>query len=161
MNATDKVVAIYEDARILANIAAWSVELQVHRLRASREEIPGFAMQPAVDFHLLVTVLSRLRKAAKIVATVPKIADEIKQFDELLPDLRDMRNIQEHIDEYRLGNGYNKSVNTSALLTVILDHDRIAWLDYEINLENALRASANLFKSIAENPPQAYLEKAQ
>jgi len=160
-NNEEKVVAIYEDAKVLANIAAWSVELQVHRLRADRQEIPDFVMQPVVDFHLLVTVLTRLRKAAEMVAKISDISDVIRQFDDSLPDLKSIRNIQEHIDEYRLGNGRNKKVDPAALLTVVLDHDRLAWLDYELRVDDARRASASLFQAIVDNPPPAYVDKVK
>ena len=111
MNDDDeRTVAVYEDARILANMAVWAVQLQINRLRSEKNEIPEFVMQHVVDFHFLVTALTRLRKAAELVAAFSDISREIKQFDDALPDLPKIRNVQEHIDEYRLGKGYNKKI---------------------------------------------------
>ena len=160
MNDDDeRTVAVYEDARILANMAVWAVQLQINRLRSEKNEMPEFVMQPVVDFHFLVTALTRLRKAAELVAAFSDISREIKQFDDALPDLPKIRNVQEHIDEYRLGKGYNKKINANELLTIVLDHDRLAWLGYELRVDDALRVSDCLFQAIKSNPPAAYLAK--
>jgi hypothetical protein len=155
----DRTVAVYEDARILANIAVWAVQLQINRLRSEKNEIPEFVMQSVVDFHFLVTALTRLGKAAELVAAFSNISREIKQFDDSLPDLSKIRNVQEHIDEYRLGEGHNKQINANELLTIVLDHDRLAWLGYEIRVDVALRVCDCLFQAIRSNPPAAYLAK--
>ena len=118
-------------------------------------------MQPVVDFHFLVTALTRLRKAAELVAKTTDISTYLKQFDETLPDLTNIRNVLEHIDEYRLGKGRNKNVRANELQTVYLDHDCIVWLGYKINPVEALQASNRLFNAIRNNPPNAYLEKLE
>ena len=155
----ERIVAVYEDARVLANIAVWAVQLQIKRLRSEENEISEFVMQPVVDFHFLVTALTRLRKAAELVAEFSDIAREIKQFDDVLPDLSRIRNVQEHIEEYRLGKGHNKQVNANELLTIVFDHNRLVWLGYEIRVDDALQVSDCLFQAIRSNPPAAYLAK--
>ena len=50
----EQQIALYEEARSLANIACWSIELQIHRLRKKEAEIPEFVMQPVADFHFLI-----------------------------------------------------------------------------------------------------------
>ena len=157
----ERIVATYEDARSLANIAVWSVELQIHRLKAEETEIPDFVMQPVVDFHFLVIALTRLRKAAELAAKTTDISAALKEFDETLPDLKKIRNVLEHIDEYRLGEGRNKNVKANELQTVILNHDQIFWSGYEINPVKALQASDRLFNAIKNSPPDAYLEKVK
>jgi hypothetical protein len=87
------------------------------------------------------------------------ISTYLKQFDDRLPNLNNIRNVFEHIDEYRLGKGHNKNVRANELQTLVLDHDRIAWLSYEINLTEALQASKDLFNAIRDNPPNAYLKR--
>ena len=53
---------------------------------ATGNEIPGFVLQKIVDFHFLITTLTRLRKMADLVAKFSNISEAIKKFDETLPD---------------------------------------------------------------------------
>jgi hypothetical protein len=134
----EKIVAVYEDARSEANIAVWAIKLQLQRLNSKENEIPDFVLQPIVDFHFLVTALTRLRKMAELVSKYSDISEGIKKFDEALPDLKNIRNVLEHLDEYRMGKGRNKSVSVNGLRTIMVDPNRIHWLDYEINGNEAL-----------------------
>ena len=68
-------------------------------------------------------------------------------------DLRAVRNILEHIDEYRVGKGHNKNVPKVSFQTFTLDDDSIKWLNYEINLEQAIKASGDLFMAIKSKSP--------
>jgi len=157
----EKIVAVYEDARSEANIAVWAIQLQIQRLRSTQDEISGFALQPVVDFHFLVTALTRLRKMADLVSKFSNISEAIKQFDKTLPDLKKIRNVMEHLDDYRLGEGRNKKVRINALRTIALDTKRIQWLDYEIKTDEALQISDFLFQAIKDNAPEAYTEKVK
>jgi len=156
---SEKIVAVYEDARSEANIAVWAIQLQINRLWSKDNEIPGFALQPVVDFHFLVTALTRLRKMADLVSKHSNISEAIKKFDETLPDLKKIRNVLEHIDEYRLGKGRNKDVSVNALRTMSLAPNRIEWLDYEIKTDEAIKVSDILFQAIKTNAPEAYTAK--
>lgn len=155
----EKIVSVYEDARSESNVAVWAIHLQVQRLLSEKREIEDFVFQPVVDFHFLVTALNRLRKMAGLVSKYANISKAIKQFDEALPDLIKIRNVLEHLDEYRLGEGRNKKVKVSALRTIVLGNDKIEWLDYEIEVDQAIRASVLLFQAIKDNAPEAYVEK--
>lgn len=150
-------IAIYEDARTMANIAAWGVELQIRRLRKSiqenNKETEEFVMQPIIDFHFLVTALSRLRLTAEIVSEICDLSSAIEAFDKNLPDLRVVRNILEHIDEYRVGKGHNKNVPRDSFQTFTLDDDSVKWVSYEINLEKTIKASSDLFMAIKNKSP--------
>ena len=145
---TDEQLEIYEDARNMANIAVWGVDLQIQRLRSGENQIKEFVMQPVVDFHFLVTSLNKLRQAAKLVSEIFDLSVKINQFDKKLPDLRTVRNILEHIDEYRVGKGKNKSVPASTFQTICFSNDCVRWVEYEINLKSAISASQELFASI-------------
>jgi hypothetical protein len=153
----EKQVSIYEDARNMANIATLGVELQTRRLRNSikqgKNEIEEFVMQPLIDFHFLVTALSRLRQTAVIVSEFCDLSSAIEAFDKNLPDLRTVRNILEHIDEYRLDKGRNKNVPKDSFQTFILDDDSIKWVNYEVNLAQAIKASGDLFMAIKSKSP--------
>jgi hypothetical protein len=155
----EKIVAVYEDARSESNLAVWAIHLQIQRLRSEKNEIEGFVLQPVVDFHFLVTALTRLRKMADLVLKHSDISEAIKQFDNALPDLRKIRNVLEHIDKYRLGEGRNKKVSINGLRTIMLGPDKIQWLDYEIKIEQAAKVSDLLFQSIKDNAPKAYIQK--
>ena len=144
----EKELAIFEDAKNMANIAVWGVELQIKRLQSQKNEISDFVMQPVVDFHFLIVALTRLRQSASLVSKISDISTAINTFDSAIPDLRTVRNILEHIDEYRIGKGNNKSVPKDSFQTILFGKKSIKWVNYEINLESAMKASSDLFTVI-------------
>ena len=81
----DRDLAVLEDARMLANRAAWSIELQIRRLNLDHREIEGFVMQPFVDFHYLLIAIGRLEKAAKLAGHVINMSAELERFKFQLP----------------------------------------------------------------------------
>ncbi len=149
----EEEIAIYEDARNMANIAVWGVELQIQRLRQTENEIKEFVMQPVIDFHFLVTALSRLRVSADLVSRICDLTIEVEKFDRSLPDLRVIRNILEHIDDYRVGKGHNKNVPKDSFQSILFGNDSIRWVGYEINLETAVKSSSELFMAIKSKLP--------
>lgn len=152
----EKEISNYEDARHLANIGVWSVELQVERLKKEDQDDAEFVMRKAADFHFLVVALMRVRRAATLVSKSSNIKNAIGKFDKEVPSLRSMRNVLEHIDDYIDGKGRDTSVVIGELFIYAFGSDKVAWSKYEIDLEKALKASANLFKAIQENPPSSY-----
>ncbi|GEM_PF-3206462 len=148
----ERELAVYEDARNMANIAIWGVELQIKRL-FGENEIDEFVLQPVVDFHFLVTSLNRLRQAAGMVSKISDISSNINKFDLQIPDLRTIRNILEHIDEYRVGKGRNKTVPKDCFQTILFGKNSINWAGYEINTSEALKASQELFATIHKVSP--------
>ena len=148
----EQELAVYEDARNMASIAIRGVELQIKRL-FGENEIEEFVMQPVVDFHFLITSLNRLRQAAAMVSKTRDISSSLNKFDLEIPDLRTMRNILEHIDEYRVGKGRNKAVPKDSFQTILFGKNSINWVGYEINTSKALEASQKLFAAIQAVSP--------
>jgi hypothetical protein len=84
-----------------ANEATIAVDLQRSRIRP-----PSNPTTQWIDLHFLVVALWRLRRAANLASQVPRVRDQIRGtlalFDSALPDLRDMRDAAEHIDDRAL-----------------------------------------------------------
>lgn len=157
----EKVVSLYEDMRHLANVAVWAVDLQIKRLETNEPEFADFPFQPLVDFHFLVTALTRLQEIAEALKAIedmePVMEKAIESFEKEVPGLRDIRNVLEHIGEYARGAGHDQDVQYGEMFTVVLDSDCIQWLGYELRPRAALSASDTLFHVIKENPPAAYV----
>jgi hypothetical protein len=147
----EKQIAIYEDARNMANIAVWGVQLQISRLKKSENEIEEFVMQQVIDFHFLIIILSRLNLAAEMVSKIYDLKIAIKKFNESVPDLKAIRNVLEHIDEYRISQGRNKKVPICSFQTICFGNDGVQWAGFEIKFDEAMRASEELF-SLIQNP---------
>jgi hypothetical protein len=66
------------------------------------------------DSNFLIVALTRLRRAAQLAAGIPQLQASLDgalvQFDKALPDLKKMRGVAEHIDDYALDQGRQKSV---------------------------------------------------
>ena len=157
----EQQIALYEEARSLANIACWSIELQIHRLRKEEAEIPEFVMQRVADFHFLLIAINRLHRAAKLAnnAIDHKLSSQIKEFKQSLPGWKEIRNVMEHIDEYWQHKGHNSSVSTGALPVFLFDNDIVTWCGVELNLETVRQASSRLFQAIQDKSPYAKRHK--
>lgn len=153
--------ATYERARRLTNLALWTISLQCRRLQTDEPEDGLFVFRQLADFDFLVVALSRLRRAATIAAAVPEakpvLTDAIAQFDLALPDLKMLRDVAEHIDDYALDAGRVRSVARQELEVSIVSDDgtTLSWLGGSISSTEALRASQALFAAIqsASLPP--------
>lgn len=140
-------VTYWEEANCLGNVACWAIELQVNRLECNEPEISEFVLQQVVDFHFLVTAIARLRKAADLACRASDISDQIKAFDDAVPDWRQMRNALEHVDEYWQNKGQNKAIQSADLATISFG-PVIEWIGLELNLRETLTAAHTLFRAI-------------
>lgn len=144
---SDQQAVYLEEAKSLANIARWSIELQIRRLERNEPEIPEFVLQPFADFHFLITAIAKLRKAADLACQASDISTQIEAFDDAVPDWRQMRNIFEHIDEYWQSKGRGAPVQPGALPVLILG-SVIQWADHELDLQKLLAAADTLYLAI-------------
>ena len=98
--------------------------------------------------------LTRLRRTAELAAKVPTINERmsiaLKTFDTVLPQLRTMRNVAEHIDDYAIGGGRDKNISRQSLEVAISDGEVWHWLGFEMDLGVALSASVALFGALKD-----------
>jgi hypothetical protein len=146
MNDCD--LAVFEDARMLANRAVWSIKLQIQRLNLGHTEIEGFVMQPFVDFHYLLIAIGRMEKAAKLASHVMDMSKELERFKSRLPWLPKLRNAMEHIDDYQIGSGRDKSVRTGDLHVFSGGKDSMHWLGVEVEYKAVVQAASCLLEFI-------------
>jgi hypothetical protein len=150
--------ATYERACRLANVAMWTIALQERRLRTKEPEDGEFIFRKWADFQFLIVALWRLRRAAELASKVPKIAVQIRHaieaFDEAIPDLKLMRDVAEHIDEYALDSGRNKSVGRPSLEVASIGPAKLEWLGFKLDAASAVKASSELFAAIKSSAPK-------
>jgi hypothetical protein len=141
--------ATYERARRLANQALWTVDLQRRRLNSVEPEDDKFILRKWSDFHFLIVALTRLRRAAELAAKAPPISEQmrvaLKTFDAALPHLKKMRDVAEHIDDYAVDSGKDRSISRKSLEVGSSDGEIWQWLGFEIDASKALSASIALF----------------
>lgn len=148
--------ATYERARRLANVSIWAIELQCRRLELSEPEDAIFIFRKWTAFDFLIVALTRLRRAAVLAVRVPQVQEAVsvalQEFDAALPGLKKLRDIAEHIDEYAVGRGRQRSVKRQELEVSQMSTDPpvLVWLGHELNARDALHAGQKLFRSIQE-----------
>jgi hypothetical protein len=83
----------------------------------------------------------------------------LKAFDAALPDLKTMRNVAEHIDDYAVDEGRDTKISRKQLEVSSNEDEKWCWLGFEMNVHEALLASVRLFEamkacapSVAERP---------
>ena len=146
--------ATYERARRLANFAMWTVSIQCRRIKSSEPEDDRFVMRKWADFHFLIVALIRLKKAAILAKKVPiiklKIELALQEFDLELPDIKKMRDVAEHIDEYATDDGRNKNISRKSLEVSRLNETALEWLGFKLDADKAMEASSKLFEAIKD-----------
>ncbi|HEV7401034.1 MAG TPA: hypothetical protein VGN84_12315 [Solirubrobacterales bacterium] len=144
--------ATAERARSLANEAVHMVALQHRRLQSDEPEDKTFIFRRWIDFQFLIVSLRRLRLAALLAARPETnraaIRSAISEFDEALPDLGKMRNVGEHVDEYAVEKGRDRSVNRLALQTGSFDNVALDWLGGRLDADEALVTAEALHRAI-------------
>ncbi len=128
------------------------VALQRRRLQSNEPEDETFIFRRWADFQFLIVSLRRLRLAALLATSseTNRVAIEsaIGEFDEALPDLRKMRNVGEHIDEYAIEEGRDRSVSRLALQAGSFDTVTLDWLGGRLDADEALVAAEALHGAI-------------
>lgn len=148
--------AVLERAYSLTNEAMHTVALQFRRLKTVEPEDDTFVFRWWADLQFLILALCRLRRSAKVACNVSDIALEIKtalhKFDLAIPHLTKLRNIGEHIDEYAVDSDirHDKTVNRKSLQVGTWDGAVYEWLDIKLDIETALTASEELYRSLQE-----------
>lgn len=141
-------------ARRLANQALWTVDLQRRRLSSEDPEDENFILRRWSDFHFFIVALTRLRRAAELAAKVPAVGEGLRSalntFDAALPHLKRMRDVAEHVDDYALDGGKDRSISRKTLEVASSDGDKWQWLGFELDAGTALSASVALFAAISQ-----------
>jgi hypothetical protein len=149
--------AVYERARRLANQALWTIDLQRRRLSSDEPEDDKFVLRKWSDFHFLIVALTRLRRAAELAAKVPVMSERMREaleiFDSTVPHLKKMRDVAEHIDDYAVDRGRDRSISRKSLEVASSDGETWEWLGFEIDGGKALSASVSLFGALKDCAP--------
>ena len=146
--------ATIERAHRLANEAMHMVALQHRRVRTEEPEDRAFAFRWWADLQFLVISLRRLRLAAVLAtkhqASRAAVKRAVETFDEVLPSLRRMRNIGEHIDEYAIEKGHDRQVDRRQLEVGAFDGTTFEWLGGRLNIDEGLAAGESLCRAVRD-----------
>ena len=129
---------ILNRAMIRANRAMFTIQMQVRRIGDSEPEDVSFLGRQMADFEFLVVAASRLRRAGNLAKkaqeTSGKIANALAAFDNAIPELKKFRDIAEHIDEYSVDDGWDKSIERQYLenFAVTNGGKTFTWLDLSL-----------------------------
>ena len=149
---------VLERAWSLVNEAMFTIALQHRRLHSIEPEDDIFILRWWADLQLLIVALTRVRRAAGVAARVPKVAAPItaaiQVFDQAIPNLRVMRNVGEHIDDYAVDGPRrrHKEVTHQQLQVGTWDGTVFKWLGKqqlrELNVDHVLTAAENLHSAV-------------
>lgn len=148
--------ATLERARSLCDQALWTAALQIRRIQTREPEDDDFLFRQEADFQFLIVALRRLRRAASIASRVPEVTDLIRaaleQFDDVLPGLRTMRNIGEHIDSYAVDDPkrHDPTIDRTMLQVARWDNHNYRWLGIHLNTDAALAAGRRLYRELRQ-----------
>ena len=109
-----------EAVRIDVEAYGFAVNLQLKRIftdaepnkEYSAKELAPDAILPLIEFHFLATSLWRIRRALELLegsGRFGSVSTTLVKFNELLPDLKDIRDTLEHCDERLKGRARSNS----------------------------------------------------
>lgn len=144
--------ATFEMVLSLATEATFAVAMQRRRLRSVEPEDEVFIFRYWFDLQFTVIALRRLRRAAELAESIPplkaSVVSAIAAFDAALPDLRMMRDVGEHINEYARDRGRKKEIRHRQLQVGTWDGMTYSWLGGSINVDDALGAAEALTSTL-------------
>jgi hypothetical protein len=146
--------AIAERSQSFANEAMHMIALQHRRIRSTEPEDEVFVFRFWADLQFFIISLRRLHRAAARAATPNSsrstVGDAIRQFERALPDLRRMRNVGEHLDDYAMDRGNDRQIGRRDLQVGSFDGSTYRWLGGALNIDEALRAAEDLHNAVAK-----------
>lgn len=146
--------AILERSFSFCNESIKTILLQCRRLQTTEPEDSTFLFRKWADLRFLILSLDRLEKSVKIARKIPSITDEVDnaldKFHNSIPMLKKFRNVGEHIEDYSLDLGNDKTVDRKQLQVGKLGEDVFEWLGEQLNILDAKNAAMELFKTIQE-----------
>lgn len=143
----------------------WTVDLQRRRLKEPDPIDGDFVFRRWSDFDFLAVALVRLKRAARLAARVPSLAQHVEtaiaSFDSSLPHLTAFRNVAEHFDEYAMDEG-RADYSRTQLETSQIEGGTLRWLGPlgngfnendsagRLNVDEAYTAARGLFIAIQD-----------
>ena len=144
-----------------ANQAVIAADLQRARVRA-----PSDPTTQWIDLHFFVVALWRVRRALHLASQVPRVRDRLLDalalFDKSIPDLRDMRDAAEHIDDRAL----QKPPRPGRRMISRFDlqsgswspsDESWEWAGRTLNVKDALAAAVRIVSVLRESDPHCRL----
>jgi hypothetical protein len=151
--------AILERAARLANDAAVAVEMQLGRIREGlRSGDPDAFWKVLIDVEFLIASLWKMRLAGKLAQPVMgQKWSALREFDTAVPDLKLMRDVMQHVDEYGRDDAgrHDKRVGRRSLHTMQFGERSFSWLGGTIDFDRARAASVELRSAIRAARDQA------
>jgi hypothetical protein len=150
---------IFERLRTESTIWINAVHLQVTRIdRRHAQKYMELEDITAVevDLHFLLVALVRLQRCVnRVGANIPGLSASLDQrasiFEREIPSLRKLRNVSEHIDEYNLDAGRNRSVSRRQVQTWAFDTNDDGglvwrWLGETLDVRRSQEAAVALYR---------------
>lgn len=143
--------ATLERAVRLASESMRAVDLQVRRIRGSEPEDDEWLFRAWMDLQFLIVALWRLRLVGHLAARINDgVQKALKVFNREIPDLKLMRDVAQHLDEYAIDAGHQRCVGHRSLEVGDLNTDEFQWLGGTLNLPQARQAAVVLYLSIKQ-----------
>lgn len=153
-------LAILERAVRLGSDSLWGLGVQVRRLRSSEPENEEWWARVWLDFQFLIVVLWRMRQSGVLALSAGTATERLRaalnRFDQQLPDLKRMRDVAQHFDEYAVDGpgrrhtrpGRDDKVGRRLLEVGSWTTKEFRWLEGTINYDDADRASRELYSVV-------------
>jgi hypothetical protein len=140
-------------ALVFAEEGLQAAKLQLQRIR--EEPLTDEPFRLVIDIQFFLIALRRLRRGAEIGekwvgSHCQAIQEALRAFDQALPNLALFRDVGEHIEEYAVGAGNEKSVRWRQVQETAWDGKTIKWLGLTMNADDAVQAGSDLVGALMD-----------
>ncbi|MFT4264074.1 MAG: hypothetical protein QM572_11880 [Nocardioides sp.] len=164
-------LAVLERAVRLGGDSLRGIATQVRRIRGREPEDDDWPGRAWMDLQFLIVILWRMRQAGALALSADTSADRLRaalaRFDAQVPDLKRMRDVAQHYEEYAVDGRGRRHVRPGRADKIgrrMLDvgewnGSRFNCLGGSIDFEVAGRASQDLFTAIVKARDEAAGER--
>lgn len=154
MSDSQKDYVKLERAKSLATEAISTIALQCRRFKSQEPEDGTFLFRREVDIRFLILAMHQLYKVAELAnedsSNVNNIQSFIHAYDREYPNLRFVRNVIMHIDEYIVGKGKNPEYSKDKILVSSIKDTKFDWLGQTYDVDVVLKSSESFYLRVLE-----------
>ena len=152
-------VAAYGRARRLASRYCFGVNQHLERISTFDPDREWSELQNKNDWEVVIIFLMRLRRCISFVSRFTEFKQIGKvsaaAFDACLPSLKDLRDFEEHFDDYSMGRGKNAAFDWGQLETYSYGAERFESGVGSIGTSDAKKAALLAWGLIVDLEPRA------
>lgn len=131
------------------------MRLQAERLRAARDEVEA-PSQRWSDAQFFIVAANRFKHSVELATSFEGFQSSetlvvaMKVFDAAAPNLKNMRDVGEHVEGYGSGRGHNEAVRDVDIHSAVVTGTSFKWIGLEVKYSAVISAAAEVVETLLQ-----------